>query len=193
MKKLLFDLFPLILFFVAYRVADIYTATAVAMVASVGQWVWLKVRGKAIELMHWINLVIILGFGGATLWLRSEVFIMWKPTVLYWLFGGAIAVGLLVFRRNLVRQLMSATGQIELPDAVWQRMAWMWATFFVVMGGLNLVVAFSGWFTESQWVSFKVFGTTILFVAFVIGVSLYMSRYLSHDPESPSSPTDSKP
>ena len=193
MKKLLFDLFPLILFFVAYRIADIYTATAVAMAASVGQWIWLKVRGKAIELMHWINLIIILGFGGATLWLRSEVFIMWKPTVLYWLFGGAIAVGLLVFRRNLVRQLMSATGQIELPDAVWQRMAWMWSAFFIVMGGLNLVVAFSGWFTESQWVSFKVFGTTILFVAFVIGVSMYMSRHLSHDPESSSSPHDSKP
>jgi len=193
LKKLLFDLFPLILFFVAYRVADIYTATAVAMAASVGQWIWLKARGKAIELMHWINLVIILGFGGATLWLRSEVFIMWKPTVLYWLFGSAIAVGLLVFRRNLVQQLMNATGQLELPDAVWQRMAWMWSAFFIIMGCLNLVVAFSGWFSESQWVSFKVFGTTILFVAFVVGVSLYMSRYLSHDSESPSSSTDSKP
>lgn len=88
MKKFLFDLFPLLLFFVAYRFADIYVATGVAMVAAVGQIAYIKLTGQKIEAMHWINLVVIVVFGGATLWLQNEAFIKWKPTVLYWLFGG---------------------------------------------------------------------------------------------------------
>src|SRR3546814_1245139 len=90
MKRLLSDLFPLILFFIAYRFADIYTATAVAIAASVAQFIWLRATGKRIEATHWINLSVIVIFGGATLWLHSDVFIKWKPTVLYWLFGGAL-------------------------------------------------------------------------------------------------------
>lgn len=181
MRKLLFDLFPLLLFFVAYRLADIYTATAVAMVASVGQLLWLKLRGKAIEMMHWVNLFIIMVFGGATLWLQSEVFIMWKPTVLYWMFGVVLAGGLLLFRRNLLQQLMNATGQLKLPDPVWTRLAWAWSLFFILMGAVNLFVAFSGWFTEAQWVSFKVFGLFGLMLVFVIGQSLYLAKHLEHD------------
>ena len=83
MKKFLFDLFPLLLFFIAYRYSDIYIATGVAMAAAVGQIVWLKVTGRPTEPMHWINLTVILVFGGATIWLHSDVFIKWKPTVLY--------------------------------------------------------------------------------------------------------------
>ena len=108
MKKFLFDLFPLILFFVAYRYADIFIATGVAMAAAVLQIVWLKLTGKAIEAMHWINLTVILVFGGATIWLHSDVFIKWKPTVLYWLFGGALVLARLFFRRNLIRGLMES-------------------------------------------------------------------------------------
>jgi len=90
MKKFLFDLFPLILFFIAFRLADIYTATAVAIAAGVAQFLWLKLRGKAIETMHWINLVVILVFGGATLFFQNDAFIKWKPTVLYWVFATAL-------------------------------------------------------------------------------------------------------
>ena len=190
MKKFLFDLFPLLLFFIAYRLADIYTATAVAMIASVGQLLWLKLRGKAIEILHWVNLFIILVFGGATLWLQSEVFIMWKPTVLYWLFGVTLAGGLLLFRRNLLQQLMNATGQLKLPDPVWNRLAWAWIVFFFFMGAANLFVAFSGWFTEAQWVSFKVFGLFGLMILFVIAQSVYLARHLEH--ETGTSPANDK-
>lgn len=192
MKKLLFDLFPLLLFFVAYRFADIYTATAVAMVASVGQLVWLRLRRMRIEGLHWINLVVILVFGGATLWLQSEVFIMWKPTVLYWLFASVLATGLLVFRRNWLQSIMNATGQLALPQPVWTRLAWAWIVFFVVMGAINLTVAFSGWFTEAQWVSFKVFGLFLLMIVFVIGQSLYLARHLEPT-EPPASGPESQP
>src|SRR5690606_3000465 len=111
MKKFLFDLFPLILFFAAFRFADIYTATAVAMVAAVAQFAWLKLRRKVIEAAHWINLSVITVFGGATLFFHNDAFIKWKPTVLYWLFAVILLGGRWVFNRNLMQKIMG--GQIS--------------------------------------------------------------------------------
>jgi len=182
MKKFLFDLFPLILFFIAYRFADIYTATAVAIAASVAQFIWLRATGKRIEATHWINLSVIVIFGGATLWLHSDVFIKWKPTVLYWLFGGALLGARLLFGRNLMRRLLGT--QIELPDAAWDKLNLSWALFFLAAGAVNLYVAFSGHFTESQWVNFKVFGLMGLLLAFVIGQSLWLGRHMQPPRES---------
>lgn len=179
MKKFLFDLFPLILFFAAYRFADIYTATAVAIVASVLQIVWLKATRKAIETTHWINLTVIVVFGGATLWLQSDVFIKWKPTVLYWLFAAILIGARLFVGRNLLKQLMGK--QIRLAEPVWNRLNTVWAMFFVVSGAANVFVAFSGHFTESQWVNFKVFGLMGLMLLFVIGQSLWLSRHMQPD------------
>src|SRR5688500_19018922 len=99
--KFLFDLFPVILFFVAFKVADIYVATGVAIAATFAQVGWLKLRRKKVEPMLWASLAIIGVFGGATLLLQDETFIKWKPTVLYWLFGAVLA-GALVLRRKLV-------------------------------------------------------------------------------------------
>ncbi len=174
MKKFLFDLFPLILFFIAFRVADIYTATAVAIAAGIVQFLWLKLRGKAIETMHWINLTVIIVFGGATLFFQNDAFIKWKPTVLYWIFAAALVGGRLFFSRNLMQKLMG--GQVDLPAAAWNALNTSWAVFFLFCGALNLYVAFSGHFTESQWVSFKVFGLLALMVLFVIGQSIWLSR-----------------
>lgn len=182
MKKFLFDLFPLILFFIAYRFADIYTATAVAIAASVAQFIWLRATGKRIEMTHWINLSVIVIFGGATLWLHSDVFIKWKPTVLYWLFGGALLGSRLLFGRNLMRRLLGA--QIELSDAAWDKLNLSWALFFLAAGAINLYVAFSGHFTESQWVNFKVFGLMGLLLVFVIGQSLWLGKHMQPPVES---------
>lgn len=176
MKKFLFDLFPLILFFIAYRFGDIYAATAVAMAASVAQIAWLKITSRAIETTHWINLSVIVLFGGATLWLHNEVFIKWKPTVLYWLFGSILAASRLFYGRNLVRRLLG--GQIALPDLIWDRLNTSWTVFFAAAGALNLYVAFSGHFTESQWVNFKVFGLMGLLFIFVIVQSVWLGRQL---------------
>jgi intracellular septation protein len=178
MKKFLFDLFPLILFFIAYRYADIYTATAVAIAASVAQFIWLRATGKRIEMTHWINLSVIVIFGGATLWLQSDVFIKWKPTVLYWLFGGALLGARYVLGRNLMRKLLG--GQLELSDALWDKLNLSWSLFFIVAGAVNLFVAFSGHFTESQWVNFKVFGLMGLLLVFVIAQSLWLGKHMQH-------------
>ncbi|ARP85865.1 septation protein A [Bordetella genomosp. 9] len=178
MKKFLFDLFPLLLFFIAYRYAGIYTATAVAITASIVQILWLKVAGRPIEGMHWINLAVIVIFGGATLWLHSDVFIKWKPTVLYWLFGGALLIGRWVFKRNLIRRLLDK--QIALPEPVWDRLNATWAVFFLAAGAINLYVAFSGHFSEAQWVTFKAFGLMGLMIVFVVAQSIWLGRHLQH-------------
>jgi len=187
MKKFLFDLFPLILFFIAYRFADIYAATAVAIAASVAQFIWLRATGKQIEATHWINLSVIVIFGGATLWLQSDVFIKWKPTVLYWLFGGALLGARLLFGRNLMQRLLGK--QIELPAPAWEKLNLSWALFFLAAGAINLYVAFSGHFTESQWVNFKVFGLMGLLLVFVIGQSLWLGRHMQQ-PRQPGRGSD---
>ena len=175
--KFLFDLFPVILFFVAFKLADIYVATAVAIGTTVLQIGLLAVLRRKIDTMLWVSLGIIVVFGGATLVLRDETFIKWKPTVLYWLFAAALALSDLLLRRNLIRGMLSA--QIQLPDPVWRRLNWSWTAFFAFMGAANLLVAFN--FSTDQWVNFKLFGATGLMLAFVVGQALYLSRYLEEE------------
>src|SRR4051812_12478090 len=115
--KFLFDLFPVILFFIAFKVADIYVATAVAIVASIGQIAYLRLRRRKIETMIWVSLIIIVVFGGATLLLHDEMFIKWKPTVLYWCFTLALAGAQVFGNKNIIKTLMGE--QMQLPDAAW--------------------------------------------------------------------------
>src|SRR5437870_4738934 len=145
--KFLFDLFPVILFFVAYKFADIYVATGVAIAATAVQVGYALARGRKVGNMQWAGLVIIGLFGGATLLLHDETFIKWKPTVLYWLFAAILAVGRQIFRRNLIAALMKG---ITLPDPVWARVTWMWVAFLLSMGAANLYVA--SHFSTDTWV-----------------------------------------
>jgi intracellular septation protein len=205
MKKILFDLFPVIVFFIAYKVGDanaeaarallaglglpqptgagekpgIYLATLVAIVASFGQIGWVKLRGHKVETMMWVSLGIIAVFGGATLWLHDENFIKWKPTVLYWLFA-AIILGSTLFGRNVIKGLMGP--QMELPDLAWSRLNASWGGFFIFMGLANLFVAFN--FSTDDWVNFKLFGSMGLMLVFVIGQSMMLTKYLDKETET---------
>ena len=175
--KLLIDFFPIILFFVAFKVWGIYTATAVAIVATVAQIAYLRFKTGKIEPMQWMSLGVIVLFGGATLLAHDDNFIKWKPTVLYWLMGGALLIGQLVFKKNLLRSVMGA--QLQLPDAIWLKLNWAWSAFFALMGALNLWIAYH--FDTDTWVNFKLFGGMGLMVVFVIAQAIYMSRYLPQD------------
>ena len=173
--KLLIDFFPIILFFVAFKVAGIYVATAVAIVATIAQIAWLRWRTGRVETMQWLSLGVIVVFGGATLVAQSETFIKWKPTVLYWVMGGALLIGQLVFKKNGIRSLMGA--QIRLPEAVWQRVNLSWVAFFTAMGFINLWVAYS--FSTSTWVNFKLFGGLGLMFAFVAVQAIYLNKHMT--------------
>ena len=172
--KFLFDLFPVILFFAAFKFFGVFIATAVAIVATIAQvgWVWYR-HGK-VDNMLWVSLGVIVVFGGLTLLLHDETFIKWKPTILYWLFAASLLVGQFVFRRNLIRAMMEK--QMSLPDPVWLRLMLSWCGFFLVMGALNLYVAFT--FSIDTWVNFKLFGGMGLMLVFVIIQATMISRYI---------------
>ena len=179
--KFLFDLFPIVLFFAAFKLFDIYTATAVAIAGTFLQIGWLKWKRRKVDTMMWVSLVIIVVFGGATLALHDETFIKWKPTVLYWLFGAVIAAAQLLFRRNLIRAMLGE--QIRMPDGAWTRLSWSWAGFFTFMGAANLYVAYN--FSTDTWVNFKLFGGMGLMLAFVVLQALFLTRYIEEKKESP--------
>src|SRR5688572_23405190 len=171
--KFLFDLLPVGLFFVAIFLWDIFVATAVAIAATIAQVAWLKLRKKKVEPMLWASLAIIVVFGGLTLYLKDKTFILWKPTVLYWMFALVLA-GAAALRRNLIRSLLSE--QMQLPEAVWARLNWSWVGFFAFMGALNLYVAFN--YSEKVWASFKLFGGMGLMLAFVVAQSALLAKYV---------------
>lgn len=187
--KLLFDFFPVLLFFVAFKTLGIFAATAVAIVTTLAQIGWMWRRTGHIEPMQWVSLGVIVVFGGATLLTHDETFIKWKPTVLYWLMSGALWVGWLGFKRNFLRSLMGH--QLTLPDSAWLVLLHSWAVFFAGMGVLNLWVA--SHFDTDTWVSFKLFGGMGLMLVFVLGQAVYMSRHLPQEETPDEAPTKEAP
>ena len=174
--KFLFDLFPVILFFAAFKLGDIYLATGVAMAATFLQIGWVWVKHRKVDTMLWVSLVIISVFGGMTLFLHDETFIKWKPTVLYWAFAVALAGGALFFKKNFIRTMLSE--QLELPEHIWNRLNWSWVGFFVFMGVANLAVAFAFNLSTDVWVSFKLFGGMGLMFLFAMAQVLMLSKYV---------------
>jgi intracellular septation protein len=206
--KFLFDLFPVILFFVVFKLGEghkeaahdivtqylgglvngavpaaqspILLATFVAIVATVLQIGYLLVRGRKVDGMLWLSLGVIAVMGGATIYFHDENFIKWKPTILYWAFALVLLVSQVFFKTNLMRKVMEA--QLKLPDAVWSRVGYAWIVFFAAMGVLNLFVAFVLFKADtSAWVSFKLFGFTGIFFVFIVGQTLMLSKYIQED------------
>lgn len=172
--KLLFDLLPVVLFFVAFKLSGIYAATAIAIVASVLQIAWLKLSGRRIDGMQWASLAIITVFGGMTLLLHDEGFIKMKPTILYGVFAAALLVSRYAMRKNLIEAMMGK--QIRLPGRIWDRLNLAWTGFFVAMAALNIFIAQT--YPTETWVNFKVFGAMGLTIAFVIAQAVYLSRHM---------------
>ena len=170
--KLILDFLPILLFFVAFKMYDIYVATGVAIAASVLQIGYMLMRRQKVEMMQWASLGIIAVFGGLTLVLRDETFIKWKPTVLYALFALGLLLSRYAFNKNGIQALMGK--QVELPGAVWDRVNWLWVLFFLVMAVLNIWVA--SHFDTATWVNFKMFGTLGLTLVFIVLQALYIGK-----------------
>jgi intracellular septation protein len=162
--KILFDFFPVLLFFAAFKLKGIFVATTVAIAASVVQIGWMLLNRRKVEPMMWLSLAIIGIFGGATLALHNEAFIKLKPTMLYWLFSVGLIVGQLVFKKNGIKGMLGK--QIVLPEKTWTGLNLSWGIFFALLGCVNLYVAHH--FSTDVWVNFKLFGIMGLLVAFSI-------------------------
>jgi intracellular septation protein len=173
--KLLFDLFPIIVFFICYKLYGIYNATAFAMVAAVLQVLCYRLKHQRYERMHLVSLALIVVLGSATLFFKNPWFIKWKPTGIYWfsslLFLGSSFLG----NKPLIQKMMDAN--IDLPTKIWYRLNGAWCAFFVIMGGINLYVAYS--FDTDFWVTFKLFGGIGFTLLFVFLQALYLTKHLS--------------
>ena len=171
--KLLVDFFPILLFFAAFKLYDIYVATIVAIAAAAVQVSFVWFRTRRIEPMHLITLAVIVVFGGATLYFKDELFIKWKPTVVNWLFGIVFLVSQYMGRRTAIERLLGS--KVDLPARVWRRLNLMWTSFFLVVGGVNLFVAYT--FDTDTWVNFKLFGVLGLTLLFVVVQTAYLHRH----------------
>jgi len=172
--KILSDIFAVLLFFGTYSLShDIYLATAVAIATSVAQVAYFHFRYRKVEPMLWVSFVLIVVLGGATLLFHNKHFIMWKPTVLYWVMASGLIVGEWM-GKNGIRAMIGT--QFKLPDPVWRKLCYAWASFFLVVGALNLFVAYH--YSENIWVNFKMFGVFGLLVIFTIAQSLALAKYI---------------
>ncbi len=172
--KLLFDLFPVILFFIAFKLYGIYVATAVAIVASILQVAYVYAKNKRVEKMHIITLALIVILGGATLIFQDEAFIKWKPTVVNWGFALVFLGSHFIGEKPIIRRMMDQA--ISLPDRVWLNLSYMWVVFFIFSGVANIYVAYQ--YDTDTWVNFKLFGLMGLTLVFIIIQGIYISRYI---------------
>jgi intracellular septation protein len=171
--KLLADFFPILLFFIAYKLAGIYVATATAIMVAFIQLAYTGIRYRRLENMQLITLVLLIVFGGATLWLHNEMFIKWKPTAINWILGIIFIGSEFLGKKPLIQRLMQ--NHIALSQKIWQRLNRSWVLFFAVMGLINLYVIYN--FNTDVWVNFKLFGMLGLTLLFVILQSIYLAKH----------------
>lgn len=201
--KFFFDLFPIILFFIAFKFGEtnpentlnflnlifsyfgaensvkpeqaaILLSTLVVIVATFLQIFWVKfIQKKSVDFMLWLSLVLIVIFGGLTLFFQDETFIKWKPTLLYLLFAISLIVGKF-FNKNPIKMMMEK--QMELPEKIWTNLLYLWTSYFIFMGFLNIYIAYQ--FSTETWVNFKMFGSLICMFVLIIIQSFYIAKYI---------------
>lgn len=172
--KLLTDLLPVVLFFVVYKLGNIFAATAAAMAAAVLQAGWLWLRHRRLQTMQLVVLGLIVILGGLTLIFDDPAFIKWKPTLVNWAFAAVFIGGELFSRRGVLERMLGE--QFTLPGPVWRRLTLGWIGFFLGMGLLNLVIAYR--YDLDTWVDFKLYGVLGLTLLFALLQGLYLSRHL---------------
>ena len=207
--KFLFDIFPLLAFFAGFKLGGMYEAathdfvqqylsgfvsgglikadqapwilaTLVGIIATACQVSYLLLRGRKVDGMLWLSLFIFVVFGGASIYLHDDFFLKWKPTLIYWLSGLALLIAHVGFKKNLIRKTMEA--QVQLPEVVWNQLLAAWIIFFGAIGALNLFVAFVLYKGDmAAWVSFKAFGATGIFFAFIVAQTLFLAKHIKED------------
>ena len=200
--KFLFDLFPVILFFITLKIAEksasasqvlteilttvgitatvkpslvpIMLATVAVIIGSIIQIIWAKLHYKKVDNTLWISAILVTALGGMTLYFQNDAFIKWKPTLLYWTFAIVLIGARLLTDKNIIKMMMGK--EIKLPEPIWNKLNIAWAIFFSCLGALNLYIAFN--FSIDTWASFKLFGTMGLMFGFIIVQSLAINKYI---------------
>lgn len=174
--KFLFDILPIIIFFLAYKVAGIFIATAVAIIVSIIQLAVFWFMYRRVEGMLLVSCLLVVVLGSMTLLLHNEMFIKWKPTVIYWVFALAFLGSQFIGDKPIVERMLESN--IELSKAIWFKLNMSWIAFFTFVGFLNLYVVYH--YSTAAWVNFKLIGIIGLTLAFLVGQGIYISRHLKN-------------
>jgi intracellular septation protein len=203
--KFLFDLFPVILFFITLKIAEktasasavlsevlgavgivaavkpslvpIMLATVAVIIGSVIQIIWAKLHYKKVDNTLWLSALLVIVLGGMTLYFQNDAFIKWKPTLLYWTFAAVLIGADLFTKKNIIKMMMGK--EIKLPETIWNKLNIAWAVFFTALGALNLHVAFH--YSIDTWANFKLFGTMGLMFIFIILQSFAINKYIINE------------
>jgi len=171
--KIALDLFPILLFFAAYKFGSIYLATAVLMAATVVQSLWMfKLEGK-LATMQKATLALILCFGSLTLFFQDERFIKFKPTLLYFCMGLGLLVSQFLFKKNFLKTMLGA--QVNLPSANWHTLSLAWTIYCFFMSAVNAYVAY--YYSTEEWVNFKIWGY-VFPLTFIVGTGIYIAKHI---------------
>jgi intracellular septation protein len=173
--KLLLDFLPVIIFFIVYKATgNIILATAILIPATLAQMLYTWIRTHSIEKMQLVTLVLVVLLGGATVLFQDKTFIQWKPTVVNWLFGAVFLGSQFIGGKPIVQRMMESAA--TLTPALWRKLNQIWVAFFIVIGGLNLYVAYN--FSEAFWVKFKLFGMLGLTLVFVVIQTIWLAAVM---------------
>lgn len=170
--QFLIDLLPVIAFFIAYKMAGIFVATAVLIVGVLIQTAVSWIRHRKVSGMLLTSAILVVVFGGLTLLIHDATFIKWKPTIVSWLFAAAFLASQFMRGQPIIQRLLGENVVLDAGD--WNRLNLMWVVFFVIEGVLNLYVAYN--FDEATWVNFKLFGLMGLTLLFALAQGLWISR-----------------
>lgn len=177
--QLLYDIVPVLLFFIAFKFYGIYVATVVGIVATLAQVIFNKLWFKKWDRKQLVTLLVFSLFGGMTLYFHDPIFVKWKPTIVFWVFASAILGSQLFTRKTIAQRLMENVfqGKGSVPLIVWKKVNIAWALFFISMGALNLYVAY--YFSDDAWVNFKFYGITSALFLLSIAQAVYLMRFMS--------------
>lgn len=164
MRKIIFEFFPIIIFFIAYKASNIFTATSIALIVEIVRIVHNIVLCHTLTKVRIFNFFLVLVLGTTTIYFHNPVFIKWKVTILYWLFGITFISSAILRKKYIIREVIKK--EINLPIKDWRNIDISWGVFFILLGILNLIVAYHC--STDSWVKFKLFGTPGIITIFIL-------------------------
>lgn len=190
MNHFLFDLLPVLLFFIVFKYQGIYAATWVGIISTILQATFYRITKKQWDKMQVVTLVIFVIFGGMTLYFHNPIFVKWKPTIIFWVFGLVLLGSHFIGKKPMMQlilegalsnqksasKLQSTQEQLVIPPQVGKKLNMAWALFFLFLGFANLYVAYQ--FNDNVWVNFKLYGITAATLLFSVLQTIFLMRYL---------------
>lgn len=176
---LLIEFFPVLLFFIAFKFYNIYVATTVGIVTTLIQVLLTRIWFKNWDKKQLVTLSVFLLFGGLTLYFHNPIFVKWKPTIIFWIFAVIMLATQFLARKPLIQRIMEnmLEEKENIPKYIWKRLNMMWIIFFIIMGSVNLYIAY--FYSDAAWVNFKFYGLTSFIILLSLLQTAFLAKYLT--------------